>query len=145
MEVLFPRFLRLDYLSKMFTSEAWGLRVGCRCSRLWMRCRAREDTQSGTVNSPALILWNSATVSRPWKGYLERNQFIDKLNTMIHRNNNQENRFMRHRNSKPILAYKTNGFICSKDQSITLIKINLFEMTIVSVSWKGYLGRGTNG
>ena len=38
--------------------------------------------------------------------YSKRNEFIDKLNTMIHVNNNQENRFIRHRNAKPILAYK---------------------------------------
>ena len=36
----------------------------------------------------------------------KRNEFIEKLNTMIHRNNNQENRLMRYRNAKPILAYK---------------------------------------
>ena len=29
----------------------------------------------------------------------KRNEFIDKLNTMIHRNNNQEKRFMRYRNA----------------------------------------------
>ena len=36
----------------------------------------------------------------------KRKEFVDKLNTMIHLNNNQENRFMRYRNVKPLLAYK---------------------------------------
>ena len=38
----------------------------------------------------------------------QRNEtnLLTKLNTMIHINNNQENRILRHRNAKPILAYK---------------------------------------
>ena len=36
----------------------------------------------------------------------KRNDFIDKLYSMKHRNNNQENRFMRYRNAKQILVYK---------------------------------------